>query len=467
LDLLIITAASVKGTTASGVDISVKVNGQPATLDFSSVQLPPAPRPLPVEVTLTPQGSHLFPVTGTFEYSGGGRLVPLDAGARPPNFRPVRAVSIEDGSAVMSLIGYVSRLRDVTASTIQLLSSAPDRRTDQPDLTTTGTLDSVGYVRTLSDPPIQGGQLVFDGPSEIAPEADLLILELAVDPAPKLLAVTCPRSLLSSPQQVTPVAPLPVLLYFHSTAGQNFPDFYGGSYPFSYDFIQFGLIKYLFHEPDVEPLGRWGGKGMPYQMKAGGAQAVYVLPLNKPFDEVGVMIDATSTQEILEEVVAFLYRSSGMFVEPGLGRVALAGFSSGNLLVTRFLEKNAGTPFLDNVLKEVYNFDIPANQMPKFERAASAWLGSGDTSTKMLRMYTQQDHPTEFRKLLSVSTPAPPFVVNDAAGLRTAMCAPGPTWFALASGQMQSPFDFQVVHQLIAETCLTDAMRRSGFPKVP
>jgi hypothetical protein len=114
LDLLIISAASVNGTTASGVDISVKVNDVPATLNFSAVELPPAPRPLKVEVTLTPQASHLFSVTGSFAYPGEGRFLPLDGGG-PPNFRPTRAVSIEDGGVVMSLIGYVSRLRDVTA----------------------------------------------------------------------------------------------------------------------------------------------------------------------------------------------------------------------------------------------------------------------------------------------------------------------------------------------------------------
>jgi hypothetical protein len=465
LDLLIISAASVNGTTASGVDISVKVNDVPAALNFSGVELPPAPRPLKVEVTLTPQASHLFPVTGSFVYLGEGRLLPLDGGG-PPNFRPVRAVSIEDGSVVMSLIGYVSRLRDVTARVVESLSSAPDRRTDEPLLTTTGALPPVNYVRTLSDPPVQGGQLVFDAATEIDPNAELLILELAADPAPKLLAVTCPRSLISTPQR-TAITPPSVLLYFHSTAGQNFPDFYSGAYPFSFDFVHFGLLKYVFHLPDVEPLARWGGKGMPYQMHAAGAQAIYVLPLNKPFDEVGVMIDATSAQAVLEEIVAHLFHGAGMFVEPGLGRVALAGFSSGNLLVTRFLEKNAGTPFLDNVLKEVYNFDIPSSQMPKFEQVASAWLSSGDSASKMLRMYTQQDHPAEFGKLLGVSTPPGPYVINDASGQRTAAFLSTAAWLQVAPGQMQSASDFQTVHQLIAETCLLDAARRSGFPKLP
>lgn len=465
MDLLIITAASINGTTASGVDITVKVNDAPATLNFSSVELPPAPRPLKVEVTLTPQASHLFPITGLFAYLGEGQLLPLNGGG-PPNFRPVRAVSIEDGNVVMSLIGYVSRLRNVTATVVESLSSATDRRTDEPVLTTTGELPPVNHVRTISDPPVQGRQLVFDAAAEIAPDAELLILELAADPAPKLLAVTCPRSLISTPQR-TAITPPPVLLYFHSTAGQNFPEFYSGAYPFSYDFVHFGLFKYLFHLPDVEPLARWGGKGMPYQMHAAGAQGIYVLPLNKPFDEVGVMIDAVSAQAVLEEIVAHLFHSAGMFVEPGLGRVALAGFSSGNLLVTRFLEKNAGTPFLDDVLKEVYNFDIPSNQMPKFEQAASAWLSSGDSATKMLRMYTQQDHPTEFAKILGVSTPAAPYVINDSSGQRTAACLSTASWVQVAPNQMQSAFDFQTVHQLIAETCLLDAMRRSGFPKLP
>jgi hypothetical protein len=179
------------------------------------------------------------------------------------------------------------------------------------------------------------------------------------------------------------------------------------------------------------------------------------------------MIDAASAQAVLEEILAHLFHSAGMFVEPGLGRVALAGFSSGNLLVMRFLEKNAGTPFLDKVLKEVYKFDVPSSQMPKFEQVASAWLSSGDSATKMLRMYTQQDHPAEFGKLLGVSTLPGPYVINDASGQRTAAFLSTASWLQVASGQMQSAFDFRIVHQLIAETCLVDASRRSGFPKLP
>lgn len=466
MDLLVITAASVKGTTAAGVDITVKLDGQPASLEFSSVQLPPSPRPLKVEITLTPSVPHLFGVTGTFEYLGEGKLLPLDEGAKAPHFRPVRVASIEGKSAVMSLIGYVSRLRDVTTQAVRQLGSAPDRRLDDVELTKTGRLDPINHVRTIGSPPLESGQLVFDAAETIAPLADLMILELAADPAPKLLGVTCPRRLIPS-GQVENIAPLPVLIYFHSTAGQNFPEFYGGQYPFSWDFLQYGLFKYLFYEPGSEPLTRWGGKGMPYQMSRARKHAVYVLPLNRPFSEVGVMIDATSMQEVLEEVIALLCRRKGLFIEPALGRVALAGFSSGNLLVTRFLQKNANTPFLSDVLKEVYNFDIPAARMPNFANAASAWLSAGDGADKMLRMYTQQDH-AQFRQLLGVaSTPTAPFIVDDSTGNRTAACLPAPTWFPLASGQMQSQFDFQVVHQLIAETCLTDAMRRSGFPSAP
>jgi hypothetical protein len=467
VDLLVVTAATVNGTTTNNIAITVQVDGAPASLDLNSVELPAAPRPLPITVTLTPPGADLFPVTGSFQYFGRGNLVPVDEGGRPPNFRPVRAAVLEDGSAVMSLIGYASRVRDVTAQCLGILRNGSDRRFSETLTTETGVLDAVTHVRTISDPLIQGGALSFDAATSIDPRASMLILEVAAQPAPKLLGVTFPRSLIPGITRGQVIAPPPVLLFFHSTAGQNFPDFYSGSYPFSWDFIHFGLLKYLFHLPNQEPLQFWGGKGMPYQMRVANAEAIYVLPLNQPFSEVGVMIDATSTQQILEEVTAFLCRKNSVFIEPGLGRVALGGFSSGNLLVTRFLQKNAGTPFSDNVLKEVYNFDIPASQMSPWAQAAGSWLKSGASSDKMLRVYTQQDHPIEFQQFVGAPTPAPPFVVLDSTSRRTVACIPAPTWFPLAGGQMQSQFDFQVVHQLIAETCLTDAMRRSGFVKPP
>ncbi len=53
-----------------------------------------------------------------------------------------------------------------------------------------------------------------------------------------------------------------------------------------------------------EPLTGWVVRA--YQMRRSGKQVIYVLPLNKPFAEVGVMIDAAATQDILEEVTALL-----------------------------------------------------------------------------------------------------------------------------------------------------------------
>lgn len=127
-DLLLITAASSKGVITSGVTIQVQVNGRPASVEFDSVRLPASPRPLRVEVTLDPGVPHLFGARGTFLYHGEGRLEPQDEGAQPPHFRPVRVARIENQSAAMSLIGYVSRVRDVTARVLDVIRAPPPER---------------------------------------------------------------------------------------------------------------------------------------------------------------------------------------------------------------------------------------------------------------------------------------------------------------------------------------------------
>ncbi len=55
----------------------------------------------------------------------------------------------------------------------------------------------MSHVRTTSDPLLLGANLSFDKAETINPEADLLIFEVAVDSAPKLIVVACPRNLVS------------------------------------------------------------------------------------------------------------------------------------------------------------------------------------------------------------------------------------------------------------------------------
>lgn len=87
--------------------------------------------------------------------------------------------------------------------------------------------------------------------------------------------------------------------------------------------------------------------------------AVLVLPLNKVGVELGVFMNAASVAEILLEIQAFMFRRLGFHSMPRLGRIALAGFSAGNTLVTTFLRNGAAAshPLYLNNLKEVYLFE--------------------------------------------------------------------------------------------------------------
>jgi hypothetical protein len=183
---------------------------------------------------------------------------------------------------------------------------------------------------------------------------------------------------------------------------------------------------------------------------------------------VGAFLSAPSAETILREVQAFLFRRAGVYTPPGLGRVALASFSGGNELVTKFLSNltNQAHPFYLDTLQEIYMFDIAQRSVTAWLTEVQAWAGRGTSTTKMIRAYTQ--FPVgAYASLLGGAPAAAPFVATSADGLRTAAVLPGLAWnrAAAAAGApiMAAGGAFHDTHQLISALMLTDALQRSGF----
>jgi hypothetical protein len=170
-------------------------------------------------------------------------------------------------------------------------------------------------------------------------------------------------------------------------------------------------------------------------------------------------------QEVLLEIQSFFFRRDSTITQPGIGRTALAAFSSGNPLVTTFLERNRSHPFCENVLNEVYMFDTPNGDKDAWATQVSSWLRSGDSTTKRACAYVQTPHP----KLLQLVGGWPagarmPFITASADGRRTLGVIPGNVWRTALNEHGGRIIElFQDAHQLISATLLTDALRRSGF----
>jgi hypothetical protein len=374
------------------------------------------------------------------------------------------------GNTTMSQLVYIGRLRDVSAQVLRLLQQGPDRRTEYGEVK---TLDLDGRtVSVIAKPPIVARDMVFEKRST-DPDTETIVFELKVEPAPKLIAVVWPKTVERTYKSPAP----PLLVYFHPNAAQNRDTHYRGAYPFSWDFLFFGIITYIKYAkgldgPDPDPLHDIDGlKGLPYQISFSGKKVVLVLPVNRVGAEVGVLLKADSMGAVLKDIVGFMFRRQSVYKPSELGRTGLASFSAGNTLVTQFLNNSQGSSFAQNTLKEIYNFDLPlppsgsdAN-MRAWVNAVLAWTNTGDPTDKMVRVYTQSNFIAPYRRLLGRTPPAQtPYDESDASGNRTAVVVPGDAW-ARVSNQVPKPNgEFQIVHQLISDLLLTDALRRSRFP---
>jgi hypothetical protein len=381
---------------------------------------------------------------------------------------PVMGVRVAQGNAIL-LVAFVSRIQDATAQTVGFLARVPKRRKDFEPVDRTWNLPSQ-RLHLINPAVLSGGALLFDQ-QNVDPNSEVTVLRLKLkkNEAPQLFAVIWPKDL----ERTGASPPTPFLVYFHAGVTQNRDVAYEvsgvGTYPNGWDYLFFGLhryVKYSAISPDpLLNVEAQFTKGLAYQAGASGKKIVTVLPESRVFQEVGVLLSARSMEEVLLEIQSFMFRRKSIFALPGLGRTGLCAFSSGNPLVTSFLARNQTHPFCQGTLKEVYMFDSGESDKDPWAAQVSAWLRTGDSASKMTRIYVQTTTARLSGMIGAAARTRSPFVASSANGQRTIAVIPSSVWRAaiLAAGGTPSKDDFQQAHQLISATLLMDALRRSGF----
>lgn len=462
---------------------------------FPAFALPPSPRPLELEIHVTPSEPTTHAIDATFVVGQGGEITPAATtktaagevrAVDPAEFVPPRTIRTPSGR--LFVITFVlSRIRDATRETLDMLHVHDSfGHVPRPGFERPTTWDpQPSSISVIGDPPVQEGKIAFEQRSA-APEGEMRVLELKLPTskrAPHYLAVFWPDAV----ARTSSSGPTPMLMYFHAGVAQNVDwrnpkDSYyerynemnlSETYPHGWDYLFFGLWRYLQYDGD--PFR--GGpspflKGIPHQVALAGKACVSILPEHSAAEEIGVLMNGDTMLTVLEEINAYMFRRRGLFRQPIVGRTALASFSSGNYLVTSFLAINQHTRFCADVLKEVYMFDLPmgvgetrGRSMNKWVQVVQSWLESGPVTDKCARAYVQEATPSLTQ--MAGEPRFPPSIMESQDGRITVALLPGFSWADAITRRGEKPSTggagYQENHQMISAVMLTDAIRRSGF----
>jgi hypothetical protein len=463
--LLLMTAVTDRVATAA-CNFEVSVDGGPFTP--ASTLIPgPAQFVVPdganvIDVRATSHSPEFWPTQGRYHVTGAGSLTPTDT---PDNFAPPLGAEV-GGFGGVSLTAYLTRLRDATADALATLGAVPAQRTTSvpspwPPVAW-DTPQALG-IDVVDEIPISGADLSATNQA-LDPQTTDLVFERRGDTVPRLFAVSWPDSV--------PIWPgagaTPLLVYFHANMGHNVENgYYFGPYPYHFDYIFYGLWNYLNCRDS--PLTKWPySLGLPYQVAASGKPVVLVLPCSSAQQEVGNFRHADGMAIILREIQSAMFRRSGVYEPPDLGRLALAGFSASTGLVAAFLNdaSNRAHPLLQQNLREVYGFDPPDTEVFGFVGAVTSWMTSLGGPDAMARLYRQTESPVLSQFLAPATIPqVRPFVASTPDEKMTLGLVPAQTWRAAAAarGAPGMGFQYTEVHHMFPSLFLTDALRRSGF----
>lgn len=451
-----------------------------------------------VEISVQSLAGDAFSVTGTFTDDGLGGLEPSDA---PAEFEPPTLSSFGGNDAIL-ITAHLGELRDATTDSVASLQPPPGRAGVSPPSPITAWAPAPVFASgsVIQTPCLSGSTLQVTS-QQLSASGEMLVLERLAGGPPTRVAVFWPFDVSRDPD----AEPTPFLYYFHPTVAQaaevnkedsNSPYYVNSgdnhdptthsTYPNGYDYNYFGLWRYLHYSDDVDPgtgdwlgdplRGDWFWKGLPYQVEASGKPVVTVIAMNKvagnPCDELSSLTDASALQQLLLDVQAFMFRRETNYSPPGLGRLAMASFSSGRTTLSCFLSRasNHNHPLYTDTLQEVYLFDPHADLASELTAPVAntlAWLASGTVlfpPTKVARLYTQIS-PTALAPVLSQLGLPPaktPFDTSIPFNSNISVtCLPLlSVWANAAPGVFHNTGQ---VHQAIPALMLTDALRRSHF----
>jgi|GEM_PF-3921404 hypothetical protein len=439
--------------------------------------------------------SDAFSSSGTFSDDGAGGFTPNEAlGAFEP---PVTASFV--GDTAYYVVAHLPELRDATDDSVTSLTPPPGRVGVSPPspITSWDSAPDLFNASVISTPCLVGSTLQVTA-SSLTASGEMVVFERTVADAPTRVAVYWPTAVSRNPGAMA----TPFLYYLHPTyaqnaianpqdpsspyyvnSGDNHDPVTNSTYPNGYDYNYFGLWRYL-HYSDATSGGAWAGdpvlqdpfwKGLPYQIDASGKPVVAVLAMNKvagsPCDEVKSLTEAAEMQQLLFDIQAVMFRRAGNFTPPGIGRLAMASFSSGHTTLSCCLSKtsNHSHALYTDTLQEIYLFDPHADLASELTAPVAntlTWLASGPLAfppTKVARLYTQITPPNLTPVLAQFGMPTPngPFDLPAPANSNISVtCLPLATWNAVAPSIYQHTGD---VHQVMSAAMLTDALVRSSF----
>jgi len=462
--MLVLMTAVIDGAATAACNFEVAIDGGPF-MPADTVIPGPAQYFLPdnanvIDIRATAHSPDFWPVQGRYHVTGPGSLTPTDT---PDNFAPPLGAEVGPFGSV-SLTVYLSRLRDATVDVLASLANVPPHR--QMSVPTSwppaewGTPEVSGND-IINDPPLAVGEISATTQTW-DPQTTDVVFERRGNRVPRLFAVSWPDSVAIW----AGAGPTPMLVYFHANMGQNYPDYYNGTYPYYFDYIFYGLWNYLNYRDSQ--LIKWPfSLGLPYQIAASGKPVVLVLPLSSAQQEIGTWKGADDMAITLNEVQGAMYRRAGVYdAPPGIGRLAMAGFSGSSGLVAGFINDpvNRAHALMQQSLREVYAFDPPDTEIFAIAGAAAGWLIALGAPDAMVRLYRQADSPALTGFLGPMPLPARPFVESTPDIRVTLGLIPAATWRTAAAARgVQFGFAFNEVHHMFPSLLLTDALRRSGF----
>ena len=463
-----------------------------------------------LRIRIRPQGSDLYPVEASFRHLGDGRFERDgdDAAARAGVGMPEGFDLLGFGAPRFKLTlfrGYLSPILDVSAKVSERVRTHANTdktgkweiaKTD-PSFDIIQKLEAPQEAHWLSSPPVDApGTPPSYERRLVDPQSSLRIFELAGRPnVPGLVLVSLPKDLQPVLSEDDASLRLSFLMMVRPILGAYYVS---DPYPYGMKYLWDAGLKYMGFlglDPilSVYPNGtRFSGfrdhprgddgddsslqdVGLPFQIAAADKRGAAVMAMGRGAS-LGRFESADFVHRTLHEIYAWELRAQEIRLPPAeLGPCAVCGFSSGNQLLATWLNSNAGRPFCDDVIREVYSIDAPAGTkaLDQIVDASEAWAKRG-TDGKAIRVYTQVPAHSKLSGFKPPQTPFPkPAFVTEQGDLRTLVCTPA-EWLSAAAASLDPgwkkrwPGGYRggdhEAHQIINSTVLVDAIRRSSFP---
>jgi hypothetical protein len=249
----------------------------------------------------------------------------------------------------------------------------------------------------------KGWNVLFQKPIPVVVPKGKMFYARRVD-TPALLGIWVPQGVTVSRQRnnVDPATkPLNFHVFYHPSPGKL-----KGSYPFSFFFVDL-ICRYLFYF-------RFLHTQMVNQHQAAGVNTILIFPVGSSRNWNGGLGGQNSLMRLLQEVGFFVQRMDRIPIPlQTVGKCAVSGFSASGTFVNQAMGlENAH--FDQNVLREVYGFDLRGVSPKTFASSVTPWRARNakkDRDPRKFRIYTTLDtwftaHQNVDGSATSISGPA-------------------------------------------------------------